>query len=139
MDILKEICEELNRVLVFDVEIVYACGEPYLCIFHNGLVNEMDIKTMGDVINCGHMTNFFVNKYYSDKVVLEDMNSYFDKSDKLYSCVFKVTKPNLSKSDLKLDYGIDCGWENDYDCPKQESCIEFGECVFMQEWEDRCL
>lgn len=90
-EILKEICEELNRVLVFDVEIVYACGEPYLCIFHDDF-NENDFDTaLVDIVRCSHMVKFYVNKVYSNKILLESRCVNSNGCDEV-NCTFKVVK-----------------------------------------------
>lgn len=52
----------------------------------------------------------------------------------------------MDKEYLKA-HGIDCRWENSWECPyykfigdKDEmDCIEFGECVYLGDDEDRCL
>lgn len=38
-----------------------------------------------------------------------------------------------------IENGIDCRWENKEDCTHQNDCIEFGRCIYLQEYEDRCL
>ena len=136
MDNFKKICEDLDKLLKCDVELMYGCGEPYLCVFHDKSRNEID--ALYEINQVTHMVKSVVDKFYSDVCVLGDAN--INAGDNIpVSCTFKMDTPMLSKEHLKAQYGIDCLWNNDVCCDKQKDCIEFGECVYIQEWEDRCL
>ena len=136
MNNFKKICASLNNLLKFDVELMYGCGEPYLCVFHEKTRN--DDYALYEISQVAHMVKSLVDKYYSNVCVLG--NASINAGDNIpVSCTFKMSKPMLDKEELKSQYGIDCRWENEWDCIKQDECIEFGRCVYLQEWEDRCL
>ena len=137
MDSFKKICEDLNKLLKFDVELMYACGEPYLCVFHDKSRNEFE-EALYEISQVAYLVESFVNRYYTEVCVLGNASINSSENNSV-NCVFKMEKPSLSKEELKAQYGIDCQWNNEGCCDKQLDCIDYGECVYLQEWEDRCL
>ena len=134
---METICEQLGNLLTFDVELMNVDGEIYLCVFHDKSMNEDD-KAIMEIMQVAYLVKCFISKYHEDKCVIasESINS---SGSSPVNCTFRLEKPMLSKEVLKSEYGVDCDWQNNERCMYQDRCIASGECVYIPEWEDRCL
>lgn len=132
---MERICEQLGNLLRFEVKLMNVDGEIYLCVFHDKSMYE-DSEAIIEIMQVAYLVKCFINKYSECVIASESINT---SEGSPVNCVFRLEEPMLSKEVLKSEYGIDCNWQNEDECIHQSECISFGECVYLQEYEDRCL